>query len=446
MAATVPEQRAPSRSGADALAALAGVGFAATLALALSTESVHGLRAAGEPLIALGRIAGMLATYAMLVIVLLVARLPPIERVAGHDQLVAWHRKLGPWPLYLVFAHGVLIVLGYAQQARAGALRELWTLLSTYPGVLAGTVAFCLLVTAGVTSYRKARARMAYETWWSVHLYTYLALFLAFSHQVSTGAPFVGHPFARTAWTALWIGAAGVVAFYRVLVPLYRTLRHRPRIAGVEHDAPGVVTLLVAGRALDRLPVAGGQFLHWRVLRRGLWWQAHPYSLSAMPADGLLRLTVKDLGDFSRAAAGIEPGTRLAIEGPYGAFTRHAREGDAVALIGGGVGVAPVHALLQDLPAHVDAVVVVRASTADDLVLRDELRRAARRRGARLHELVGSRRDVPMDRAALLRLVPDLAQRDVYLCGPEGLTATVIDGALAAGVPPERIHREEFAF
>lgn len=446
MAATLPDERAPSSSGADLLAALAGMGFAATLALALSTESLPGLHARGEPLIALGRVAGMLATYTMLVVVLLVARLPPIERVAGHDQLVAWHRKIGPWPLYLVFAHGVLILLGYARQARAGLPGELWTLLSTYPGVLAGTVAFVLLAAAGVTSYRKARDRLAYETWWSVHLYTYLALFLAFSHQVSTGAPFVGHPLARTAWTALWVGAAAVVAFYRVLVPLWRSLRHRPRVVAVEHDAPGVVTLVVGGHALDRLPVAGGQFLHWRVLRRGLWWQAHPYSLSALPADGLLRLTAKDLGDFSRGLGDVTPGTRLAIEGPYGVFTRHARERDAVLLIGGGVGVAPIHALLQDLPAHVDAEVVVRASSEADLVLRRQIRRAARRHGARLHELVGSRHEVPLDPTALMRLVPDLAERDVYVCGPEGLMATVIASARAAGVPRERLHHEAFAF
>src|SRR6478672_10216364 len=330
----------PSEAGANALAALAGVGLAATIALTLSTETVTALHARGEPLIALGRLAGMVAAYAMLVLVLLVARLPVIERVAGHDQLVAWHRTLGPWPLYLVAGHGALITLGYAQRAKAGPLRQFWTLLSTYPGVLAGTAGFALLVAAGVTSYRKARRRLAYETWWAVHLYTYLALFLAFAHQTATGAPFVGHPRALAAWTAMWVA--------------------------VEHDAPGVATVVVGGRRLDRLPVTGGQFVQWRVLRPGLWWQAHPYSLSGLPGPGGLRLTVKELGDHSRAVAGLTPGTRLAIEGPYGAFTHHARQGDAVLLVGAGVGVAPLNALLQDLPEGVDVEVLARASSHDE--------------------------------------------------------------------------------
>ena len=438
--------RPPSEAGANALAALAGVGLAATITLTLSTETLTALHARGEPLIALGRLAGMVAAYSMLVLVLLVARLPIIERVAGHDQLVAWHRTLGPWPLYLITGHGALITLGYAQQAKAGALREFWTLLTTYPGVLAGTAGFALLIAAGVTSYRKARRRLAYETWWAVHLYTYLALFLAFSHQTATGAPFVGHPLARGAWTAMWIAGAALVVGYRIGVPLWRTLRHRPKVIAVEHDAPGVATIVVGGRRLDRLPVTGGQFVQWRVLRRGLWWQAHPYSLSGLPGPRGLRLTVKDLGDHSRALAGLRPGTRLAIEGPYGAFTRHARQGDAVLLVGAGVGVAPLNALLQDLPEGVDVQVLARASTREELVLRDDLRRAVAARGGRLHELVGPRETVALDPAALTRRVPDLADRDVYVCGPEGFMRTVMASVAAAGVPDERIHREVFAF
>ena len=88
----------------------------------------------------------------------------------------------------------MLITLGYAQAAHDGVLHQFGQLLWTYPGILAATAASTLLTAAGVTSYRMARRRLAYETWWSVHLYTYLALFLAFSHQVGTGASFVGHP------------------------------------------------------------------------------------------------------------------------------------------------------------------------------------------------------------------------------------------------------------
>jgi predicted ferric reductase len=430
----------------NVLAAAAGIGLGVTIGLAVTAESAGSLSAPGGIATALGRLAGLLAAYAMVVVVLLVARVPALERAIGQDRLVRWHRRLGPWPLYLLLAHGILITVGYARQAKVGVLHQLGQLLWTYPGVLAATVAGVLLFAAGITSYRLARRRMAYETWWSVHLYTYLALFLSFSHQIHTGASFVGHPVARFWWTLLWLGTLAVVVGARVALPVWRSLRHRVRVVGVVAETPGVVSVLLRGRRLDRLPVAGGQFFQWRFLRRGLWWQAHPYSLSAAPAGDLLRITVRDLGDHSRTLARLRPGTPVAIEGPYGTFTADTAQRDRLLLIGAGVGTAPVLALLHELPAHADVVVLLRASTHGELVLRDEVAAEVRRRHGRVIELVGSRHEVRLDAAALRELVPDLRAREVFLCGPDGLSHRLAGELRRAGVDGDHVHFESFTF
>jgi ferredoxin-NADP reductase len=203
---------------------------------------------------------------------------------------------------------------------------------------------------------------------------------------------------------------------------------------------------VLRGRALERLPVAGGQFLQWRFLSPGLWWQAHPYSVSVLPHGPLMRLTVKTSGDHGTALARLAPGTRVAVEGPYGRFTRHALDGERVLLVGAGVGTAPLHALLEDLPRDVDVELILRGSTREHIVLRDRVAELAAARGGRVHELVGPRADVRIDAPALQRLVPDLAERDVYVCGPDGFAEAVAGAAAAAGVPAERVHREVFAF
>jgi ferredoxin-NADP reductase/DMSO/TMAO reductase YedYZ heme-binding membrane subunit len=382
----------------------------------------------------------------MVVVVLLVARIPPLERAIGQDRLVAWHRRLGPWPLYLLVGHAVFITVGYARAAHDGVLHQLGQLLWTYPGVLAATVGGVLLIAAGVTSYRLARRRMAYETWWAVHLYTYLALLLSFAHQVDTGASFVGHPVARAWWTAIWVGTLATVVAARVGLPIWRSLRHRLRVVAVTPDGPGTVSILMAGRGLDRLPVRGGHFFQWRFLVPGMWWHAHPYSLSAVPTDSRLRITVKNLGDHSAALATLKAGTPVAIEGPYGTFTPAARHGDKLLLVGAGVGSAPILAILQDLPAEADVVVMLRASTREELVLRDEIAAEVRRRDARLLELPGSRHDWPLDANALRSLVGDVRRRDAYVCGPEPFTAALADALRQTGVPSDRIHFESFTF
>src|SRR3954447_18491312 len=437
-AAPVPPRRRPARRRpvvVDVLAAAAGIGLGITIGLEVTAESAGSLSAPGGIAIALGRLAGLLAAYAMVIVVLLVARVPPLERAIGQDRLVTWHRKLGPWPLYLLLGHTVLITVGYARQASTGVLHQFGQLLWTYPGILAATVGSLFLFAAAITSYRLARRRLAYETWWSVHLYTYLALFLSFSHQIDTGASFVGHPVARAWWTALWLGPLAVVLAARIGLPVWRSLRHRVRVVGARQEGPGVVSILLRGRRLDRLPVAGGQFFQWRFLRRGVWWQAHPYSLSAAPNGDLLRITVKDLGDHSSGLARALVGTRVAIEGPYGTFTADTATRDRVVLIGAGVGAAPILALLQDLPDTTDVIAVLRASTRADLVLRDAIAREAGRRGGRLVELVGPRGRVRMDTASLRGLVPDLPGRDVYVCGAEALSRRLAGELTRAGVP-----------
>ncbi len=431
---------------ADALAALAGIGFGVVVALVIAGETRGTLASPGGWLIAAGRLFGFTGTYLMLVMVLLVARLPWLERTVGQDRLVRWHRRIGPWPIVLITLHVVSITLGYAQITKAGPLHQLWVFLANYPDVLAAMVAFALIVMAGFSSIRIARQKMKYETWWIVHLYTYLALALAFAHQIVTGVVFLGHPLTRMFWIVIWSATAGVVVTSRIVLPVARNIRLQLRVADVVEEAPGVYSLTVSGRNLSRLAVSGGQFFQWRFLTKDLWWHAHPYSLSALPRPPFMRVTVKGLGDQSSAVAQLKPGTRVFIEGPYGTFTRHARTTNRVTLIGAGVGITPLRALLEDLPANVEVSVVIRASSPEDVVHRDEVEALVKLRKGQFHELVGSRHEVRVDAPALRTLVPRLVQGDVYVCGPGGFTDQVVAAAERLGVPRERIHHEAFTF
>ena len=430
----------------DVCAALAGLGFGAVLAAVILGESRGSLAAPGGLFSAAGRLTGFAGTYLMLIMVVLIARLPWLESSVGQDRLVRWHRQLAPWAISLITAHVVLITLGYAQASSTGLLRELWVLVTSYRDMLAATVGFGLLIMAGISSYRHIRRRLRYETWWVIHLYLYLGLAMAFAHQIFTGVSFIGHPLVRALWIVVWAATAGMVLVFRVAQPVWRSMRHQLRVVEVRQEAPGVVSVVCRGRHLDRLAVSGGQFFHWHFLTKGMWWQGHPYSLSALPRPPYIRVTIKGLGDQSRAAASLRPGTRVAIEGPYGTFTDHARLREGVALFAAGVGITPVRALLEDLPAGVDVVVVVRASTPADLVHRDEVATLVRQRRGRLQEIVGSRHKVRLDARVLRSLVPDIAYRDVYICGPGGFTAEIAAAAQQLGTDAEQIHTETFGF
>jgi ferredoxin-NADP reductase len=265
-------------------------------------------------------------------------------------------------------------------------------------------------------------------------------------HQIVTGVTFVGHPLTRWIWGLAWAGAMGAVLIFRVAMPVRRSLRHQLRVFEVRADAPDVYSIVCTGQHLDRLAVSGGQFFLWRFLARDLWWQAHPYSLSALPQPPYIRVTVKAVGDQSKAVARLRTGTRVAIEGPYGAFTHSPRRSERVVMIGAGIGVTPLRALLADMPAEVDVVMITRASTADELVLRTEIADLVAERAGKYHELTGPRQDVRLDARALKRMVPDIATRDLYVCGPPGFADQVATAAAQLGVAADHIHREVFRF
>jgi predicted ferric reductase len=426
-----------------AVVAVAGVGLGAMIGLSISAESATQLRAPGGVALFLGSATGLAGTYLALVMVLLVSRVPVVERALGFDGLLRWHKRLAPWPIWLIVAHVVFLVIAYAEAAHQGVFSEIGAMLSSFTDVAVATAGFLIMVGVAIVSIRALRMRIGRERWWAIHLFMYLALALAFAHVIALGPSFVGHPLTRVAWVLLWIATAGLVIAYRFGLPIVRSLRHRLVVSELRPEGGGVTSVILRGRHLEKLAVSGGQFFEWRFLTRGMWWQAHPFSLSARPSPPHLRLTVKAVGDFTTAVARLRPGTRVAIEGPYGAFTAHARARKKVAFIAGGIGVTAVRSLLEDLPTGSDPVVVLRASTQDDLVLAPEVEELVRERRGRVHALVGSRSSINLERLA--ELVPDLKKRDVYVSGPEEFVHRVVATVQRFGVPPEAVHHEAYA-
>jgi predicted ferric reductase len=403
----------------------------------------------GELLTGLARITGLLGAYSALLQVLLLARLPPVERLFGFDRLTVWHRWNGHACLDLVLAHVVLSVWGYALMDKVSLPKEVTTMLGggVYPGMITATVGTALLIAVVVTSVVIVRRRLRYEAWYAVHLLAYAGIALAWFHQIPTGNELVLDRVAADYWRALYVGTLGLLVAFRFLAPGLNALRYRLRVAEVVAEGPGIVSLRIAGRHLDRLDARPGQFFLWRFLDRKRWWAAHPFSLSEAPDGRSLRITVKALGDFSSRLAEIAPGTRVVAEGPFGVFTAAAQRREKVALIAGGIGITPIRALMEDMSG--DVVVVYRVVRDEDVIFRDELEQLARERSITLHFVVGDHAGEDgaqlLSPAHLQELVPDIAERQVYVCGPPAMTEVLDRNVRRANVPPRFIHTEKFA-
>jgi predicted ferric reductase len=401
-------------------------------------------------LAAIGQIGALLGTFAVLVLLTLISRVPWLERRYGQDHLNHWHRWAGITAVTLLTTHVIASTLAYAVATDSGLVRQIADFILYYPNLLAAIAGFGLLVLVAATSARALRRRLRYETWWLLHLYAYLAVALAFAHQITLGSNFVRDPWARAYWIALFAGTLASVVGYRWLLPIARAFRHRLRVTEIRQETPDVVTLTVRGRALDRLPVEAGQYFLLRFLRRDRWWKAHPFSLSAAPDGRSLRFTVKALGDDTAALRHLPVGTPVMAEGPYGAFTAARAAAGRIALIGGGIGIAPIRALLEDVDRPPgDVAILYRARRREDAVLLDELAGLARDRGHPLfvsYSRGANPSPDPLRLDVLRRAIPDIATRSVFVCGPTAMITAARASLHAAGVPRSRIVYERFGY
>jgi predicted ferric reductase len=392
-------------------------------------------------LTSLGRVTGMVGALLALVQLLLLARIPVLDEIAL-DRVNGWHRWNGIACVVLLVAHTVLITLGYALADGVGLGREISDLFGNYSGVLIATIGLALLVAVAVTSGAAARRRLGRRAWHAIHVTAYLGVALGFSHQLATGHEFQRQPVARAYWWVLYAAAALAVVAFRIVVPVVRSLAvHRLHVARVAVSGDGVVTLEIGGRGLDGLGARSGQYFHWRFLAPGHRARARPLSLSAAPDGRALRLTARERPGARPALATLAPGTRVIAEGPVGGLTAAARRRARIALIGGGPGIGPVRALLEDLPGAAGEIAVICVGARDRAALAAEIDALARQRGADVHWVSP---DDGLTGDHLRALVPDIAGRDVFVAGPTPMVDAARAGLRAAGVPPRLVSSEAF--
>lgn len=427
------------------------------VSLWVSDGGVHDLAGSWDTaLTSSGRLLGLIASALMLLQIFLMARVPWVEKAWGQQNLTRLHGVVGFTSFAAMMGHIVLVTAGYAAADPSRIVPTAVDLVLNYPGMVLAVLGTAALIMVVVTSMRVARRRLRYESWHLLHLYAYLGTGLALPHQLWSGQSFQQSTTATVFWWGLYILCAGTVLVYRIGLPAWTSLRSPIRVIGVHRESESVVSVTVGGPGVARLDAHGGQYFQWRFLDGPGCSRAHPYSLSATPDGTTLRFTAAIVGDGSSRLTQLRPGTRVLVEGPYGHIHAGARTQPKTLLIGAGIGITPMRALIEDLSTSPgDVMVINRARTRADAVLHDELVDITHRLGAGYavvdgHRIPGRDSWLPVhaarwsDTHVLARLCPDVADRDVFVCGPPEWAAAVRRAASALGTPPRQIHTENF--
>lgn len=402
---------------------------------------------------ALGRLSGLLAALALLLQLLLSSRLRWLERSFGLDRLTRLHHIVGFSLATLLLAHPALLIAAAARKNGTGMGETLVRLIGELQGVGAAVVGLVLIALTLMGSVLVLQRRLHYERWHALHLILYPALVLVFFHPPAIGFDLIHNRNLAVYAYALCAATLGAVIVERLARPLQWFTRHRFRVLRVRPESEDATSVEIGGRDLERFPARAGQFVIVRFLAPGFRFEAHPFSLSRLPDAHGLRITIRHVGDFTRRIPALPPGTRVMVEGPYGCFTSEHRALQKGLLIAGGIGITPLRALAGEWVAEGRDTLLLYANRHPRFaVFTGELEALAATSDGRFR-MIPIMSDAPdwpgergrIDRDRLSRLVPDLHEREVYLCGPPAMMRSVRDALSGLGVPQSRLHDERFA-
>jgi predicted ferric reductase len=389
-------------------------------------------------------LSGIWTSLAGMAGLLLAARFTWMERAAGLDRLLVWHRIVGDSMGLLLGVH-IFTSIVAEMPLRGGFVNTVIDLTGREPYMALTTVGAGLIAVVIVSSLRAFREKLSFETWYFVHLTAYVGLAMSFSHQITLGSLLSTDRTVRAFWVLLSIYAFAVALFGR-WISVMSAARHPLRVASIDRINSDTVAVVLGGRNIDRYTGDAGQFIMMRSLIHGQWWKVNPYSLSAAPSTEGMRVTIKDRGDASAAIARLRVGDRVAVEGPYGITTPDIFQGRRPLMIAGGVGITPVRAMLERLDENSQPLVLLRGRNEQDIPHLEEIAQLTKERGGEVLTLLGRTAALkvndPFSPQILRGIVPFLDDCVVFVCGPTSLTFAARKGLKEAGVPTSRIHLE----
>ncbi len=427
-----------------------------TIALALGimlfgwwSGTGHHLTSQSTKLIAIGRLAGIVATAAVLLELLVMSRAPFIERNFDLEEINEFHRYNGYTMTYALLVHIVALVAGYGIVNHLGWWGQFWGFSSEFEDVLKAIIGSAVFFAVAITSLHLMRKRLPYEIWYFMHILVYGGVLLAFGHQVHSGSDLVTQKWMQVFWYGIYAVVFGLLAYYRFGRHLLLYFRHGFKVSHVVEEAPGIYSVYITGRAIRNYRYTAGQYAHWRFLDKDLLLESHPFSFSSEPGTDMVRFTFKASGDYTEQLQHVKPGTPVLIDGPRGSFTANRAATHNVLLVAGGIGVAPfiptAKALLRE---GKNVQILYSVNTRDDIVFKRDfalLKDVAQERfGVTAH--VSSERGRVSEATLSRYFEGNEDEVTVYLCGPDPMTSALKKMLPGLGVPNKHIVAERFMF
>ncbi|MFA5889129.1 MAG: ferric reductase-like transmembrane domain-containing protein [Candidatus Paceibacterota bacterium] len=402
-----------------------------------SSNLIHG-QTTGQFLIALGRLVGLLSAYLILIQLFLVSRFSIIEKEYGFDKLNRLHRWIGFFLGIFLISHPVLLSFGYSKINNISYVNQFFNFVTGWEEVFTATVAFIIIIFTALISIKKIRTKIPYEFWYFAHLPLYIAIFLAFSHQVQTGDMASGG--ALFYWYLIYVISIGVLVLYRFLRPAYLFFKHHFVIEKIIKEGEGVYSVYISGRNISEYRFQAGQYANLIFLQKKMWFH-HPFSYSDSYNSKYLRFTIKSSGDFTSKIEKLKIDSLVWIDGPLGTFTLKQAIKKKFLFIAGGIGITPILSIIKSLPPQSGSILIYSNKNEKNLIFKEELKQS----NVKTYFFI-TKQNQRIDINKINELCQDYSERDVYICGPTQMIKNISENLIRVGVSTNQIHFERFSY
>ncbi len=400
--------------------------------------------------------AGILALAVILAEFVLLGRYRFVTRRAGTDIVMRMHQLLARSAAVLAVIHPFFYTTRRAPAPDWDVSRQ-FSVTHDFSAIWPGIIAWLLLPTLVLMAIGRNALAYRYETWRLMHgLGAALIAVFGVLHALRAGR-YSADPVMVYVWLVLLGVVLFAFAYVYVLTPAAQ-LRRPWRVAAVRPIAKKTWEVTLRPERDTAFHYRAGQFAWLNLGHNPFSLQENPFSISSSPASGSeVGFIIKEQGDFTRTIGQVQPGSRAYLDGPHGHLTIKDHPAPGIALIAGGVGIAPLLSILRDLRATRDTrptTLLYGNRSEDQIVYPDELESLARDHGTHLIHVLS---EPPEDWSGETGMVsPDLLRAEFggeehkhwlyVLCGPPAMIESIENTLMALGVPSGKILSERFSY
>lgn len=402
-------------------------------------------------------VTGLLATSAMVCVVVLPSRIRSLNRAFGIENIIDLHRFLGIVTTSLVLLHLACVV---ASDPTNTALLNFLEAPGRAQNAVVATVGLVAIVLLAIL---RRKFDLSYEFWRTTHIGLAVLILVTSAAHIVLLNQLMNDPTFALVLTLLAVAVVLVFAYRWIWRNIYDQSTEF-LVRDVRLENPTVATLVLEPRTRNRdgsstsWSFAPGQFA-WIRLDRSATGQEHPFTIASSAHDEFTEFTIRGAGDFTRRIRRLLPGQQVWVDGPHGAFTSDLTNASAgFVLMAGGVGITPMLSMVRTAAHRGDPRpyrLVVVASAPEDLFFRDELANLRRYIDLEVTEVLRRPRpdwSGPIGginselMALVVNDVGDPQDLDYFICGPPGMVVDAVNVLDAMSVPTDRVHTEQFDF